>query len=177
LNDALAELMNGPGLQTPAAVSELLATDKRIAGFLAFIPFVGPWLVQRSDLHTEREKRILTWISIALTAAILGGALSMIPTHAHRLTRLQGRMQDQMSALAGIARQYRSEHGSFPDAAVWRRFAERADPRFYDPWGRPYLYESTEAGIGLSSLGRDGAPGGADEDADVSATFAAPHAK
>jgi len=54
---------------------------------------------------------------------------------------------------------------------VWHRYAERADPRFYDPWGRPYLYETTDEGISLGSLGRDGVPGGSDDDADTSATF------
>ena len=40
-----------------------------------------------------------------------------------------------------------------------------------DPWGRPYSYESPGAhdstGFDLSTPGRDGAPGGEGEDADV----------
>jgi hypothetical protein len=177
VNDALAELIDGPGFETPGIVSELLAAHKRVAGFMALIPFAGPWLVQRSDAHTEREKRILTWISIALTAAVVGGLVSMIPTDAQRRTRLQDRMQAQMSALAAIAGDHRSQHGAYPGSSVWRRYAERADPRFYDPWGRPYLYEATDTGISLSSLGRDGAPGGDDEDTDVSTTFPPPPAQ
>ena len=101
----------------------------------------------------------------------------MIPTDTQLLTRLQSRMQDQMKALDVFAEQYRSEHGAYPDPSVWRRYAERADPRFYDPWGRPYVYEATAAGVTLSSLGRDGKPGGSDDDADVSATFPAAPAK
>jgi general secretion pathway protein G len=40
-----------------------------------------------------------------------------------------------------------------------------------DPWGRPYLYESpgqaNPESFDLKSYGRDGQPGGAEEDADV----------
>jgi general secretion pathway protein G len=36
-----------------------------------------------------------------------------------------------------------------------------------DPWGRPYEYRVMPGGYELRSLGRDGAPGGAGEDADV----------
>ena len=40
-----------------------------------------------------------------------------------------------------------------------------------DPWGRPYLYkgpgEHNKTGYDLWTLGRDGQPGGADEDADI----------
>ncbi len=36
-----------------------------------------------------------------------------------------------------------------------------------DPWGRPYAYETTGAGFRVTSLGRDGKPGGSGEDADL----------
>ncbi len=171
LKEAIAELANVPASAAPAKVNELLAADKRVLGFMALVPFVGPWLLQRSDAHSEREKRILTWTSLALTGAILGALVWMIPTNATMLSRLQARMRQEMTVLAGFAERYQSEHGSYPDASVWRRYAERADPRFYDPWGRPYLYEPTDEGISLRSLGRDGIPDGSDDDADSSATF------
>jgi len=173
LDAALAEIGDAPAFATPAKVNELLAADKRVLGIMGLIPFVGPWLVQRSDAHTEREKRILTWTSLALTGAILGALVWMIPTNTTMLSRLQARMRDEMTVLAGFADRYRSEHGGYPDASAWRRYAERADPRFYDPWGRPYLYEATEAGVSLRSLGRDGKAGGSEDDADVSSTFPA----
>jgi hypothetical protein len=171
LEDALEAVVNAPASQTPGIVRELLAADKRVIGVLALVPFVGPWLLRGSDAHTDREKRILTWISITLTAAILGGIIWRLPTNTELQAQLQRRMEDQMRVLAGIAEQYRSQHGVYAGSSVWRRYAERADPRFYDPWGRPYLYEATDAGVTLGSLGRDGAPGGENEDADVSATF------
>ncbi len=39
-----------------------------------------------------------------------------------------------------------------------------------DPWGRPYLYSSTEDGLRVRvySYGRDGTEGGSGEDADIS---------
>ena len=38
-----------------------------------------------------------------------------------------------------------------------------------DPWGRPYVYQQpgTNSELDLMSLGRDGRPGGAGEDADI----------
>jgi hypothetical protein len=171
LSEAIAELANVPASAIPAKVNELLAADKRVLGFMALIPFVGPWLLQRSEAHSEREKRILTWISLALTAAILGAFISMIPTNRTLLSRLQARMRDEMTVLAGVVERYRAEHGNYPDDSVWHRYVDRADPRFYDPWGRPYLYETTDEEITLRSLGRDGILGGSDDDADMSATF------
>jgi len=36
-----------------------------------------------------------------------------------------------------------------------------------DPWGHPFLYERTPTGYRMSSLGRDGVPGGTGTDADI----------
>jgi general secretion pathway protein G len=41
----------------------------------------------------------------------------------------------------------------------------REPPR--DPWGNPYLYTVRGDEVEVGSLGADGAPGGADEDADL----------
>lgn len=172
-NRALCEVRNEPYLQTRRMVDELVVADKRVIGFMALIPFVGPWLVHRSDAYGAREKRTLIWMSVLVTAAILVALIYMLPTEDQMRTNLQNRMQDQMRALASFAEQYRSQHDTYPGLPTWRHYIERADPRFYDPWGRPYLYEATDAGVTLRSLGRDGALGGYDEDADVSATFPA----
>lgn len=37
-----------------------------------------------------------------------------------------------------------------------------------DPWGHAYVYEANAGSFRILSLGRDGAPGGAGEDADIS---------
>jgi general secretion pathway protein G len=57
-------------------------------------------------------------------------------------------------------------------ARNWRGpYLKRAIP--LDPWGRSYLYRSPGVASGaeydLMSLGRDGSPGGRDDNADVSA--------
>ena len=57
-----------------------------------------------------------------------------------------------------------------PVPAVWRGpYVRRAIPD--DPWGRPYVYrypgQRNPAEFELYTLGRDGKPGGVDEDADV----------
>ncbi len=39
-----------------------------------------------------------------------------------------------------------------------------------DPWGNPYVYESTGGRFTIKSLGKDGKPGGEDLDADIDGT-------
>jgi len=171
-HEALAELVaRGPVSEAPKMVRELQAAEKRISSLTAFIPFVGPLLIQRSDAHSQREKRILTWLSILLTSLGLAGLVAMLPTPATELTRLEQRITNEMDALGSFAEQFRSEHGNYPTPAMWQHFAERADPRFYDPWARPYRYEPHGGSFTLRTLGGDGIEGGSDEDADVTATF------
>ena len=82
---------------------------------------------------------------------------------------------------------YRLDNGSYPTteqglAALRDRPTREPVPRAWkgpylrkalpdDPWGRPYIYRSpgehNPSGFDLSSLGRDGQPGGEDENADV----------
>ena len=57
-----------------------------------------------------------------------------------------------------------------PAAAAWRGpYVKKPIPM--DPWGNPYVYRSpgtrNPGGYDLSSLGRDGRPGGTGEDADL----------
>lgn len=57
-----------------------------------------------------------------------------------------------------------------PVPANWRGpYLRRALPN--DPWGRPYIYrapgDSVPTGYDLLSLGRDGKPGGVEEDRDI----------
>lgn len=59
-----------------------------------------------------------------------------------------------------------------PAPVSWRGPYLRKDVPL-DPWNRPYLYRSPAdgtSGFHLSSLGRDGAPGGEGEDADLGGT-------
>lgn len=58
-----------------------------------------------------------------------------------------------------------------PDARNWRGpYLKKAVPM--DPWGRKYIYKSPgekdRNGFDIETLGRDGKPGGTDEDSDLS---------
>ena len=64
----------------------------------------------------------------------------------------------------------RTKPAGEPEARNWRGpYLKKTVP--LDPWGRPYLYKSpgdrNASGYDLSSLGRDGKPGGTGEDGDV----------
>ncbi len=65
----------------------------------------------------------------------------------------------------------RTRPSGAPDARNWRGpYLKKAVPS--DPWGRPYIYRSlgdkNRSGFDIQTLGRDGKPGGVDEDADQS---------
>jgi general secretion pathway protein G len=109
--------------------------------------------------------------------------------------RILGRVSEAKSATArtqiellGVALDnYRLDNGAYPtsDQSLgalqekparepipinWRGpYLKKAIPQ--DPWGRPYTYRSpgehNPTGYDLSTLGRDGQPGGEDDNADV----------
>ncbi len=64
----------------------------------------------------------------------------------------------------------RTQPAGEPAARNWRGpYLKKTVP--LDPWGRAYVYKSpgdvNSQGYDLLSLGRDGQPGGSDEDADI----------
>jgi general secretion pathway protein G len=77
----------------------------------------------------------------------------------------------QIDALEKALDQYRLENRRYPTSeeglAAIGPFMKKAVPN--DPWGRPYQYRApgTKGDFELFSLGRDGRPGGAGEDADI----------
>jgi general secretion pathway protein G len=90
--------------------------------------------------------------------------------------------QAQIQALEKALAQYRLDNGRFPtteeglvalvarpaNASRWEGpYLSKAVPP--DPWGRPYTYRSPgeRAEIDVYSFGKDGAPGGTGENADV----------
>jgi Type II secretion system (T2SS), protein G len=173
-HEALAELVAaGPSALAPEMVKELLATDKRISSWFAFVPFIGPWLLQRSELHSRTEKFLLTWFSIGLTTLGLWWLISRMPTPEDEAAAFHRRIDAEANALAAFADSYRAERGAYPDKITWSRFGDRADQRFFDPWGRRYRYEPGTSGITIGTLGRDGVEGGTGEDADISKSFGA----
>ena len=150
-------------------MSDLRVADKRLSSLLAFVPFVGPWRIQRSKRHSRAEKFWLTWLSIGLTALGIWAIVDRLPTPEVELEALRKRIASEAQSLGDVAGRYRAQHGTYPDQAAWRHFADRADPTFFDPWGRRYRYDSTAAEVTISTLGRDGIVGGIGDDADVTA--------
>ena len=90
----------------------------------------------------------------------------------------------QIEAFSRALESYRLDTGKFPDSTLGLQalVTKPADlPRWHgpylqkevplDPWGNPYSYKQPGANgrdFEILSLGRDGAPGGAAEDADLS---------
>lgn len=72
------------------------------------------------------------------------------------------------STAQGLAALVAKPNGT-PTPRNWRGpYLKRGVPA--DPWGRPYLYRNPGQGnvdYDLTSLGRDGAPGGQGDDADI----------
>ena len=130
-----------------------------------------------------------TLIEILVVITVIGLLAALVGP------RILGRVSEAKSATAKAQLEllsvaldnYRLDNGSYPTteqglAALqekptrdpaplnWRGpYLKRTIPA--DPWGRPYIYRSPgEHGPGgndLSSLGKDGQPGGEGEDADI----------
>jgi general secretion pathway protein G len=130
-----------------------------------------------------------TLIEILVVITVIGLLAALVGP------RILGRVSEAKSATAKAQVEllsvaldnYRLDNGSYPTteqglAALqekptrdpaplnWRGpYLKRSIPA--DPWGRPYLYRSPgehdPGGNDLSSLGKDGQPGGEGEDADI----------
>ena len=139
----------------------------------------------RSDSH----RRGFTLIEILVVIIVLGMLAALVGP------RILGRVSEAKSATArtqiellGLGLDnYRLDNGGYPSTEQglealnekptrepvpqnWRGpYLRKAIP--LDPWGRPYVYRSpgehTPSGYDLTTLGRDGKPGGTDEDADL----------
>ena len=134
-------------------------------------------------------KRGFTLIEILVVIIVIGLLAALVGP------RIIGRVSEAKSATArtqiellGLALDnYRLDNGTYPTteqglAALqekstrdpvptnWRGpYLKKAVP--LDPWGQPYAYQSpgehNRVGFDLYTLGRDGRPGGDDEDADI----------
>jgi ribosomal protein S27E len=167
--ETLAELTKrGPGPQVLDVVVDILTFHGRLTALAAFVPLLGPWLVARSEEPPERKSKLL-YVSVGVTALTIVGVAAWLRWVSGPPVPLTERVQSQMRVLGEIAAEFRAKHGTYPDAATWTRTADQPDLRFFDPWSRPYRYErSTDGGVTIGTLGKDGVEGGTDEDADVS---------
>ncbi|HXQ28687.1 MAG TPA: type II secretion system major pseudopilin GspG [Gemmatimonadales bacterium] len=140
-------------------------------------------------VNRVRRRSGFTLIEILVVIIILGLLAALVGP------RILGRVSEAKSATArtqiellGVALDnYHLDTGRYPtteqglDALMtkperepipvnWRGpYLKRDVP--VDPWGRPYIYKSpgdhNPSGYDLSTLGRDGQPGGDGEDADI----------
>lgn len=130
-----------------------------------------------------------TLIEILVVIIVLGLLAALVaPSIIGRVSEAKSAAARTQIELLGLALDnYRLDNGSYPtteqglDAlrdrptrepipSNWKGpYLRKALP--LDPWGKPYIYRSpgehTPSGYDLSTLGRDGQPGGVDEDADI----------
>lgn len=124
-------------------------------------------------------------VVIAVISVLAGLVAPVVFRHVGDANRTAARAQIELLGLA--LEQYRLDNGSYPSTAQglealrsvpaaepaprnWRGpYLRKAVP--VDPWARPYGYrspgDSNPSAFDLSSHGRDGRPGGEEEDKDV----------
>jgi general secretion pathway protein G len=139
------------------------------------------------DILSRRKGfTLLELIVVIIVLGLLAGLVA--PQIFGRLSEAKGTTAKTQIELLGTALDnYRLDNGSYPTTEQglqalrdkpsrgpaplnWRGPYLRKDVPA-DPWGRAYLYKSpgdrNTSGYDLSSLGRDGKPGGTGEDGDV----------
>ena len=169
---AAAPLPGEEAARRPVEVDEILAAERFLTTLLALVPLWGAWRIWKSPVHGPVSKTLLTVISLGIALAIGVGIYEMIPDERARTELAHRHVEQELETLAGLVRRYRSEYGRWPDADTWAESGDRQDRRFYDPWGRAYLYELREEGFALGTLGRDGVRGGEGADSDIFRQFA-----
>jgi general secretion pathway protein G len=135
-----------------------------------------------ADTDTRvRARRGFTLIELLVVIIVLGLLAALVgPQILGRVSEAKsGTAKTQIELLGTALDNYKLDNGSYPttdqglSALVpldWRGpYLKRDVPA--DPWGRVYLYKSpgdhNKTAYDLSTLGRDGQPGGSDEDADI----------
>ena len=149
--------------------------------FTDIAPLVTPG--KRRTIPQGEEGLTLVEMIVVLAIIALVAAL-IVPNVIGRPD--QARVTTATSDMATIASQlttYRIDNGAYPTTEQGlKALAERTTvpplPATFpdggylssmpqDPWGRPYVYKSNGATYAITSLGRDGKPGGEGVDADI----------
>ena len=137
----------------------------------------------------RKPRRGFTLLEILVVIVVLGLLASIVgPRIIGRVSEARSTTaQTQIELLSVALDNYRLDNGYYPTTeqglqALRVRPTTEPAPRSWrgpylrkelplDPWDRPYIYvspgEQDPSGFDLSTLGRDGQPGGEDEDADI----------
>jgi general secretion pathway protein G len=141
------------------------------------------------DAIRRPRRRGFTLIELLVVIIVLGLLAGLVaPQILGRVSEAKSKTARTQIALLSVALDnYRLDNGAYPTteqglAALmtvpdreprptsWKGpYLRKAVP--LDPWGRPYLYrspgEESKSSFDLSTLGRDGQPGGENEDEDI----------
>jgi general secretion pathway protein G len=134
-------------------------------------------------------RRGFTLIELLVVIIVLGLLATLVgPRILGRITEAKSATaRTQLSLLETALDSYKLDVGSYPTSEQGLDALEKAPTREpvpiswrgpylrrdlpNDPWGRPYIYKSpgehNPTSFDISTLGRDGQPGGEGEDADV----------
>ena len=132
----------------------------------------------------RRARRGFTLLELLVVLVVLGLLVSIVgPRYFSQLGKSEGKAaQTQIASVVKALDMYRIDLGKYPSteqglAAL--SVAPANEPRWRgpylakvvppDPWGRAYVYKSPgdTAEFDLMSFGKDGAPGGTEENADI----------
>jgi general secretion pathway protein G len=126
-----------------------------------------------------------TLLELLVVLVVLGLLVSIVgPKYFNQLGKSEAKAaQAQIASIAKALDLYRVDVGRYPlteqglaalnagpaNEPKWKGpYLQKAAPA--DPWGRAYIYKSPgeHAEFDLMSFGKDGSPGGTDENADIS---------
>jgi general secretion pathway protein G len=135
----------------------------------------------------QRRPRVrgFTLLELLVVLVVLGLLVSIVgPRYFSQLGKSEAKAaQTQIASIVKALDMYRIDMGKYPTTEQGLTALSAApanEPHWHgpylakvvppDPWGRPYIYKSPgDTGeFDLQSLGKDGAPGGTEENADLS---------
>lgn len=120
----------------------------------------------------KKKQRGFTLVEIMVVIVIIGLVMGVVAVSA--MDSLQLSRQDtariELSRFISALELYSAKKGSYPDESQGLKALETSrliKELHDDPWGQPYIYALHDGEPVITSLGRDGAPGGDGYDADL----------